>query len=370
MAITTDYPKPDIDSVEVSGQKLRIANADQLNRILWRMWDSIHTLGGRGSSPPILQKPINMNSNRIFGVANQDSPSDDEVLTYGKAQALYAPSVIAKELSIKGSSPLKIENLRGKAAQPQLAWVPTVQPFLGSLPKFGSEMDGWVISDGTYIYQANGVTLEWGNLSALGSTIVGTRGGMGTPSAPYTLYVQSDTGWVYQADSTGASYTFLVGIAFGTDAARLALTISASDNGAIFITTDTRAFWYVSGGSWTLLTFSSAVGSIDLTAQAASIPLTNIVTPALTTQYEISVQQMVNSAGTAGSLHSVIGWTDPQGAKTRAIASDLDLTLATSEADGVIVVRCLSGSPITYQSTVSGAAGAPTYDLFIRVSEI
>ena len=258
MAIVTDYPQPYTKVIKVGDQTHQTLDPESTKRVLWQMWDAIHTLGGRGSSPPILQSPINMNQNRVFGAANQDEPANDELLTFGKAQALYAPSVMAKELSIKGSTPLKITNLRGQASQPQLAWVPSVTPFQGKLPSFGSEMDGWTISSGGYLYQANGVTLQWGYLTALGATLVGTRGSMGTPVAPNTIYVQSDTGWIYLADSTGTAYQFLVGITFGTDAARLALTITSADDNAIFITTDTDQFWYVSGGAWSLMSFGGS----------------------------------------------------------------------------------------------------------------
>jgi hypothetical protein len=272
MAIVTDYPQPDVKQIKVGNQTHQTLDPESTKRVIWRIWDAIHTLGGRGSSPPILQSPINMGSNRIFGVSNQDEPADDEVLTYGKAKSLYAPDAMAAALSVKGSNPLKLTNLRGQAAQPQLAWIPTVTPQFGKLPPFGSEMDGWAISDGSYIYQANGVTLEWGYLSALGSVIVGPRGAMGTPGAPNTLYVQNDTGWIYLANSTGTGYTFLVGITFGTDATRLGLTISAADNGAIFITTDTMKFWYVSGGSWAQINFGGSGQDFVLLSDGANPP--------------------------------------------------------------------------------------------------
>jgi hypothetical protein len=253
--VQTNYSLPQIKEVDIGGKKVRMVDADGLRNIISQQWSAIFALGGRGASNPIIQKPLNMGANRIFGVSNSDTPADDEVLTYGKAQALYAPAVMAKELSIKGSAPIKLENLRGRASQPQPAWIPTVPKQFGKLPPFGSEYDGLVVSDGHYIFQADGVTLQWGALSALGATVTGTRSGMGTPLAPNTIYVQTDTGWVYLADSTGTSYSFLVGIAFGTDATRLGLTISAADDGAIFITTDTNMFWYVAGGVWVAMPF-------------------------------------------------------------------------------------------------------------------
>jgi hypothetical protein len=107
--------------------------------------------------------------------------------------------------------------------------------------------------------------------------------------------------------------------------------------------------------------------SVDLTAQTASITSTDILTPSADRLFEVSVLQLVSSAGSAGIAKVEIGWTDEQGAKTRVIATDLDLSDASGEESGVAVIRAKTSAAITYTVTVTGAAGSPEFDLHINV---
>jgi hypothetical protein len=60
---------------------------------------------------------------------------------------------------------------------------------------------------------------------------------------------ESDTGWLYYYD---AGWHYEAGLYSATDAQRAALTISADDNGAWLLTTDTDLFWQVAAGAWVL----------------------------------------------------------------------------------------------------------------------
>lgn len=115
---------------------------------------------------------------------------------------------------------------------------------------------------------------------------------------------------------------------------------------------------------------ADAGSSVDLTGQTASIAATNILTPSEDGLYEVSVLHLVSTAGTAGSLQTKIGWTDEQGAKTRVIATDLDLSYGTDQEGNSAIIRAKSTAAITYQTTVTGATGSPKYDLHINVRKL
>lgn len=141
--------------------------------------------------------------------------------------------------------------------------------------------------------------------------------------------------------------------------------------GRIFYETDTGKIWRDNSASWDDVTpTGGAVGggaSVSLTAQTASVATTNILTPAANGLFEVSVVQFVASAGTAGTLSTTIGWTDEQGAHSKVIATDLDLTNASDQESGSLIIRAKTTAAITYTATVTGATGAPTFDLFIKV---
>jgi hypothetical protein len=85
--------------------------------------------------------------------------------------------------------------------------------------------------------------------------------------------------------------------------------------------------------------------------------------------YLISVQHETMFAGTGGKLRTTVNWTDESGAKSRIIATDIDLTIPDEE-DGIAIVRCSGGTQILYSTVVSGAAGAPTYNLFSFIKQM
>ncbi len=66
-------------------------------------------------------------------------------------------------------------------------------------------------------------------------------------------WVESDTGWEYLYDGVG--WAWVLGVYTGTDAQRGALSLSAADNGALFLTTDTtpRKLYEVQAAAWVLL---------------------------------------------------------------------------------------------------------------------
>lgn len=84
--------------------------------------------------------------------------------------------------------------------------------------------------------------------SADASFTFGPRASRPTSGAEGDRFLATDRNWLYYY--TGTQWAIVVGLAFGTDAARAAITPDATDNGAAWYTTDTNKLWRVSGGAW------------------------------------------------------------------------------------------------------------------------
>ena len=159
---------------------------------------------------------------------------------------------------------------------------------------------------------------------------------------------------------------------YGTHAARLAFTPSPAAGVSqlyIWYESDTdEEYHYTTVWKGPFAAGSASAGtSVNLTAQTSSIAATDILTPASDGLFEVSVLHLVSSAGSAGTVTTEIGWTDEQGAHTRVIAVDLDLSDGSDQENGVAVIRAKTTAAITYTVTVTGAVGSPEFDLFINV---
>lgn len=130
MADISDYPKPTSEKIVTKdGTEIEIPEYHSLARILWTIQNGVFTLAGRGDGDAaVLGGPLNM-GNVVKG-ANSETPDDSEFLTYQKAKSYFAPSVMAGELSSKGSSPLNIQGLPGIARDSQIPLVQEYDPNL------------------------------------------------------------------------------------------------------------------------------------------------------------------------------------------------------------------------------------------------
>lgn len=119
-------------------------------------------------------------------------------------------------------------------------------------------------------------------------------------------FFATDRNWLYYF--TGTAWAFVAGLAFGTNAARAAITPDASDNGAAFYTTDTNKLWRVSGGAWV-----DGFVSIDVT-----------------TSYEVGGVKVIGAQGAAVA--------DPAGGVTvdAEARTAINLVLARLRAHGLI----------------------------------
>lgn len=109
--------------------------------------------------------------------------------------------------------------------------------------------------------------------------------------------------------------------------------------------------------------------TLTLFSQSANIPGSTLFTTPNSGLYLISVQHEVSTPGTAGKLRTTVNWIDEVGAKSRIIATDLDLT-SMDEQDGISIVRIKGGVPVTFSSIMTGATGTPSFNVFIFAKEM
>jgi len=113
----------------------------------------------------------------------------------------------------------------------------------------------------------------------------------------------------------------------------------------------------------------SVVGYFNDTRTNANITSTALFTPPVDGLYEVSVVQLVTSAGTAGTLSTTVAWTDEVGATTATPASGL--TVATAGRDsGTIVISATAGNPISFSSALAGLVGTTTYRVKVAVKRL
>ncbi len=135
-------------------------------------------------------------------------------------------------------------------------------------------------------------------------------------------------------------------------------------------------FYDITNSTWHFLQWGTAgfsqatIGaSVSLTGQTAAIGATTIYTPAAAGTFRVNVYHICKVAGTAGTLATVIGWSDVIGAKTISPAADIILDSTANGATGMSFL-VTTASAITYSTTLTGGAGNPQYDLHIVVEAL
>lgn len=130
-------------------------------------------------------------------------------------------------------------------------------------------------------------------------------------------------------------------------------------------------FYDISNASWHFIQWNGAglgsstiLATVQLTAQAGNIGTTTIYTPSGSGLFRISVYQICSTAGAAGTLSTVIGWTDASSAKSTSPAADIALTSTNNGSTGMTFLAS-GASAITYASTITGGSGSPAYNLYI-----
>jgi hypothetical protein len=272
-------------------------------------------------------------------------------------------SQINAALSAKGSNPLNVQSLLGVLAQPQIGGAPTVTSL--PMPPSPTAQDGALVSLSGVLYRFNGSTSPgfWEALLASGIIAFGTRGAKPGSGAAGTEYFETDTGWLYLG--TGAGWTFIAGIDYGTDATRSGIGVAAADNGAIFLTSDTKALWRVVGGAWTQVYVTNVLGQSNLTGQSANLGPTTLATPTVAGNYRVTVYVLC-SLGGAGTVDVSVTWTDPSGAQTINPVGTLSLVTTGNFVSADQIIYDNAAAAIAYTTTVAGVVLA-TYDIHILV---
>lgn len=124
-------------------------------------------------------------------------------------------------------------------------------------------------------------------------------------------------------------------------------------------------------------TYPQIVAKVSLTGKTATIPATNILTPATSGTYRLSVywtETVANSA--SGPWQLVLAWSDEVGPETTGQGPSYLLLYPGSFppfafVQQSLIVRAAAGVPITY-SVVGYAGGTPsgTYDLYIVAEKL
>jgi len=122
--------------------------------------------------------------------------------------------------------------------------------------------------------------------------------------------------------------------------------------------------WNTSG-----LAHSTIVATAQLTAQAGDILATTLYTPAAAGLFKINVYHICHTAGAAGTLNTLISWTDAVSAKTLSPASDITLTSTNNGATGNAFFNSAAAG-ITYTATITGGAGSPKYNLYLTLEQL
>lgn len=116
----------------------------------------------------------------------------------------------------------------------------------------------------------------------------------------------------------------------------------------------------------------SEVGTVSLTAQAATIPTTTLPTPVLGAGlYRLTAYLRVTQAATvSSSLTLTLGWTDGAVACTSTQAALIGNTTSTTQATS-LVVHADAASLITDQVTYVSVGATPMqYALYVRVEAL
>ncbi len=138
-----------------------------------------------------------------------------------------------------------------------------------------------------------------------------------------------------------------------------------------------RLYWYdITNSTWHYVEWNgSGLGAVaipatvQLTGQTGNIAATTIFTPPAVGFFRVSVYMLCSTAGSGGSLTSVISWTDHVGVKTNSPAGAVDLTATTNGTTGDVFIRSTAAA-ITYATTITGGAGNPQYSYHLALEQI
>lgn len=104
----------------------------------------------------------------------------------------------------------------------------------------------------------------------------------------------------------------------------------------------------------------AALSQVNLTGQTAAITATNLVASALAGMYRVTVDLIVTTVGTAGTLGATIASNNGVAAFSQA-SSTASLTALGAEVSQTFTLYSAAGQAITYATALAGATGTPAY---------
>jgi uncharacterized protein (DUF1684 family) len=127
------------------------------------------------------------------------------------------------------------------------------------------------------------------------------------------------------------------------------------------------------GTNWMVIAHVASVAStvaiapVNLTAQAAAINATTLYAAPAAGMYRVSVDGIVTTVGTAGTLGITIASNNGVAALSQT-SGTANLTVLGAEISTEFTLYSAAGQNITYATALAGATGTPAYALRIRVS--
>lgn len=177
------------------------------------------------------------------------------------------------------------------------------------------------------------------------------------------------------AGTNQVSGTVPIAVTLGTDAARAALTLSGSDNGALWITTDTMRLWQVQSAAWVDVTpWTPEVAKSNLLAQGADVVATTAyaVPAALNGVYRVTVFIIVSRAATVASTLPAVNliWTDQDSGatitQTAVTPPNAGNSLSTFQ-QASFDVNAAASTNIQFSTTGYASSGATSMQFALRV---
>lgn len=203
-----------------------------------------------GKADPAITQALFYLRRLVSGLQVQAKDSAN-FLTKTEADRKYSPAVLQQMFQSGGAFYLNVTNLPGILAQPQNAKVSTGTSTPNLLSPLSQNGTLFVVTPSKALYFFDGSTAPgtWKSIAATGITAFGLRSAQPAAGNSGFTYFQTDTKWTYI--DNGTNYIYDSGVDSGTDATRAAIAVGANDNGALFLTTDTKKLWEVVGGAWT-----------------------------------------------------------------------------------------------------------------------
>ena len=159
-------------------------------------------------------------------------------------------------------------------------------------------------------------------------------------------------------------------IGYGTHAARPASPTLPSGGMGLYLESDTGCLFIWNGSIWVAAT-PSLVAALSLTAQTASIGVTNLYLSPPVGLYRVTGAIQLTTAGTSGTVSASITYQDiNSNSQTDTLISAVTFGSLNNRGSGQTQFWATPGAAIQYSTTVASAVGSPVYAAEFSVEKI